>query len=186
MTVGIAERKLRRQCGRECRIALLTRKTSRKAAAVPPLADHYGQLIFLTGTDPQLVLLHLQALLIDGPAGRKDKIAHAAAVKRGLIDAHRRDPKRSRGHDLRAEKRLSERRADAAVRLRGTDPVCVPLHIACLLFKSQKTSSERQTSFWNSPPFALRSKPSDNLWYSSLPHSDVQIVLGDYENISKQ
>ena len=135
MAVGIPERQLRRQCGRERRTAVLTRKPSRKAAAIPPLADQYGQLIFLTGTDPQLVLLHLQALLIDGPAGCEDKIAHAAAVERGFIDAHRRDPERSGNDVLRAEKCLSERWADAAIRLCGTDPVCVPLHIACLLFR---------------------------------------------------
>ena len=133
MAVGIPERKLRCQCGRERRTAVLTRKPSRKAAAIPPLADQYGQLIFLTGTDPQLVLLHLQALLIDGPAGCEDKIAHAAAVERGFIDAHRRDPERSGNNVLRAEKCLSERWADIAVGLCRTNPTCKPVHVINLL-----------------------------------------------------
>ena len=135
MAVGIPERQLRRQRGRKRRVAVLIRKPSREAAAIPARADHHCQLIFLTGTDLQIVLLHLQTLLIDCPAGRKDKITHAAAVERCLVDPQCSDPERGGNDVLRAEKRLSERRADVAVRLCGTDPVCRPLHIACLLFR---------------------------------------------------
>ncbi len=123
--IGIADAKPRDQAAGLIVAALLVLRIhkARHGRAEPTAPDRDTQLVFVPEQLRHIIGLHLQAVVVAGPARGQHEVTYTPSVQLRLIDAKSRDFQGGGGHFFFRTKALAENRAHVAQLPRCGDPL---------------------------------------------------------------